>query len=256
MTAATTGAVALVTGSANGIGLTTARELGRRGYRIVIADRNAAGAEAAASAAAREGITACAVMVDVTDTASVERMVAAAQARFGRLDLLVNNAGMPGKHVSAQMSDSDWLAMLDVNLSGAFRCARAAYSLLCLSKSPSIVNIGSIAGLAGMSGRAGYGAAKAGISGLTRVLATEWAPDRIRVNAIAPGYVRTAGFEQRMLSSANDVAAELERLVPLGRLCTPEEVAGVVCFLASQDANYITGQTIVVDGGVSIAAKS
>lgn len=255
MTAATTGAVALVTGAANGIGLATAQTLGRRGYRVVIADRDAAGAEAAATAAALEGIAACAVTVDVTDTASVERMVAAVQDRFGGLDLLVNNAGVPGKHVTAQMSDTEWLAMLDVNLHGAFRCARAAYSLLRRSKSPSIVNIASIAGLAGMAGRAGYASAKAGILGLTRALAIEWGPDRIRVNAIAPGYVRTAGFEQRMLSVLNDVAVELERLVPLGRLCTPEEVAGVVCFLASPDAGYITGQTIVVDGGVSVAVK-
>jgi NAD(P)-dependent dehydrogenase (short-subunit alcohol dehydrogenase family) len=244
--------VAVITGAANGIGLATALELGRRGYSLVIADRDGGGAEAAARAASGDGMVAFGVTVDVTDTHSVERMVSAAHAKFGALDLLVNNAGVPGKHVSARMSDVDWLTMLDVNLHGAFRCARAAYPLLCLSRSPAIVNVGSIAGLKGMAGRAGYGAAKAGISGLTRALATEWAPDRIRVNAIAPGYVRTAGFVQRV---AQETAIEMERLVPLGRLGAAEEMAKVICFLASEDASYVTGQTIVVDGGVSIAVK-
>jgi NAD(P)-dependent dehydrogenase (short-subunit alcohol dehydrogenase family) len=145
--------------------------------------------------------------------------------------------------------------MLDVNLTGAFKCSRAAYPLLLQSRRAAIVNMSSIAGMVGMADRAGYGAAKAGLIGLTRVLAVEWAASGIRVNAVAPGYVRTEGFERRMLGATADVVAELERFVPLGRMCRPKEIAAVVCFLASEDASYITGQTIVVDGGLSVAAR-
>lgn len=255
MDESTIGPVAVVTGAANGIGLTTARELGRRGFRVVYADLDAAGAQKAAADAGLTGVTTHFVGVDITDSASVTRMVQSITQHFGALDVLVNNAGVPAKHASSRITDGEWTQMLDVNLSGAFKCSRAAYPLLVQSKRPAIVNISSIAGLMGMADRAGYGTAKAGLIGLTRVLAVEWAASGIRVNAVAPGYVRTEGFERRMLGAATDVVAELERLVPLGRMCRPEEIAAVVCFLASEDASYITGQTIVVDGGLSVAAR-
>lgn len=250
-----TGAVAVVTGAAHGIGLATARELGQRGFRVVYADLDTEAAQQAAMEASQAGVISHFVGVDITDSDSTDRMVQSIKHHFGALDVLVNNAGVPARASSAHITDGQWTQMLDVNLSGALRCSRAAYPLLAQSKRATIVNMSSIAGLVGMADRAGYAAAKAGLIGLTRVLAVEWAAVGIRVNAIAPGYVRTEGFEQRMLGAATDVAAELERTVPLGRLCRPQEIAAVACFLASQDASYITGQTIVVDGGLTVAVR-
>jgi NAD(P)-dependent dehydrogenase (short-subunit alcohol dehydrogenase family) len=250
-----TGPVAVVTGAANGIGLATAHELGRRGFRVVYADLDTAGAQRAAMDAGQTGVSSHFVGVDITDGDSVTRMVQSITQNFGALDVLVNNAGLPAKHASSHITDQEWTQMLDVNLTGAFKCSRAAYPLLLQSRRAAIVNMSSIAGMVGMADRAGYGAAKAGLIGLTRVLAVEWAASGIRVNAVAPGYVRTEGFERRMLGATADVVAELERFVPLGRMCSPKEIAAVVCFLASEDASYITGQTIVVDGGLSVAAR-
>jgi 3-oxoacyl-[acyl-carrier protein] reductase len=250
-----TAPVAVVTGAANGIGLATAHELGQRGFRVVYADLDTAGAQKAATDAGQAGVTSHFVGVDITDSDSVTRMVQSVKLNFGALDVLVNNAGVPAKHASSYITDGEWTQMLDVNLSGAFKCSRAAYPLLLQSKRAAIINMSSIAGLMGMANRAGYGTAKAGLIGLTRVLAVEWAASGIRVNAVAPGYVRTEGFERRMLGATADVAAELERMVPLGRMCRPKEIAAVVCFLASEDASYITGQNIVVDGGLSMAAR-
>lgn len=247
------GAVAVVTGAANGIGLVTARMLRDRGYRVVFADLDESAAARAAAEADPSGATTLPVRVDVRDTGSVDRMVESAVDRFGRLDVLVNNAGVPAAHPSESISDGDWAVLIDVNLSGTLRCCRAAHPALAASPAPAIVNMGSVAGFTGMPGRAGYGAAKAGVAGLTRVLAVEWAPAGIRVNAVAPGYVRTSGFDRRM---GPDAAERLAAEVPLGRMCRPEEVATTVCFLASPEAGYITGQSIVVDGGMSIRARS
>jgi 3-oxoacyl-[acyl-carrier protein] reductase len=250
-----TSAVAVVTGAAQGIGLATARELGQRGFRVVYADLDADGAQQAAMQARQAGADSHFVGVDITLSDSVMRMVQSIEQHFGALDVLVNNAGVPAKAASSQITDDEWTRMLEVNLSGTLKCARAAYPLLAQSKRAAVINMSSIAGLVGMVDRAGYGAAKAGLIGLTRVLAVEWARAGIRVNAIAPGYVRTEGFERRMLNSPTDVAAELERTVPLGRMCHPQEIATVACFLASGDASYITGQVIVVDGGLTVAAR-
>jgi NAD(P)-dependent dehydrogenase (short-subunit alcohol dehydrogenase family) len=246
--------VALVTGAANGIGLATARELLDSGHRVVFADRDGPAAVLAAGRAGAETAVQ-ALEADVTDSAAVERMIADVLAVWGRLDVLVNNAGIPGSHESATITDADWSVMLDVNLSGALRCSRAAHAALSAAPAPAIVNVSSVAGLVGMAGRAGYGASKAGLTGLTRVLAVEWAPAGIRVNAVAPGYVRTEGFQRRMVGERAHVVGELEAEVPLGRLCDPSEVATAIRFLASSDASYITGQTLVIDGGMTVRAQ-
>ena len=251
------GPVALVTGAANGIGLATAQVFCRSGYRVVFADLNGAQASEAV-AKANEGTSenAYAIAADVTDSESVDRMIGATLDRFGQLDVLVNNAGVPVAHRSSEITDREWSEAIDVNLSGSLRCARAAYASLCASGSAAIVNVSSETAFVGMPGRAAYTSAKAGLIGLTRVLAVEWAPEPIRVNAVAPGYVRTAGFERRMVGERQADLARLEALVPLGRLCRPDEVALAIRFLASADASYITGQTLVVDGGVSINGYS
>ncbi len=238
--------VALITGAAAGIGLATAELFVERGHRVVFADRDLTGAQRAASR--HDGL---AVAVDVTDTEAVGAMIAATLSNYGRLDVLVNNAGVPSSGASAELSDADWTRGIDVNLNGALRCTRAAYPALARARG-SVVMMSSVSALVGMPSRLVYTAAKAALLGMTRVLAVEWAPD-IRVNAVAPGYVQTAGFHQRQ---GPEAVARLSAQVPMARMVAPEEVAEAVHFLAGPRASAITGQCLVVDGGLSIAADS
>jgi 3-oxoacyl-[acyl-carrier protein] reductase len=244
--------VAVVTGAANGIGLATARLLRERGWVVVLADLDGDRAELERRALDPGAGATLAHQVDVTDTAAVAGLVAAVEERFGRLDALVNNAGRPVTARVEELTDEAWSDALDVNLGSAMRCSRAALPLLRRSPTPSVVNMASAAATVGMAGRAGYGAAKAGISSLTRVLAVEWAAEGIRVNAVAPGYVRTAGFDERI---GVERGREYAKRVPLARLCSPVEVASVIAFLASDDAAYVTGQTLAVDGGLTVRGE-
>ena len=246
--------VVVVTGGASGIGLATVRRFLECGQSVVIADLHLdmAGKAIADMDGSRQ--RSLALQVDVTDTTSVDRMVDAIAERFGRLDVLVNNAGYAEPSSSHTVTDEDWARMLDVHLTGTFRCSRAAFELLSRADAPAIVNIASIAAVVGIPMRASYSAAKAGIEGLTRVLAVEWARQRIRVNAVAPGYVLTPLIERRIESGTNTMNRMTAR-VPLGRLGAPEEIAAVVNFLASKEASYITGQTLVVDGGQTVDGR-
>lgn len=243
----------LVTGAAQGLGLHMAESFAGDGYVVALADRNAHQlTEAVAQLRSRyPSAHASAMHVDVTDDASVERLVADVEASSGRLDVLVNNAGVISRGASQELSTQDWLRDLDVNVGGAFRCSRAAFRLLRASPYPSITNLGSLGSSLGMPKRASYNTSKTGVLGLTRTLAAEWGPLGIRCNAIAPGFIETAMMRSGLDSGALDEQHMLRR-IPLRRLGLAPEIAAVALFLASPAASYINGATIPVDGGTTI----
>ncbi|MFE9123685.1 SDR family NAD(P)-dependent oxidoreductase [Streptomyces sp. NPDC007172] len=236
------GHAALITGAGRGIGAAIARRLTDEGARVLVADVDLARAEA--TAAELKG--AVARHCDVSDRASVEAAVAFAVEEFGRLDVLVNNAYSctPDADRFEDEDDEEWARDLDVTLTGAFRCARAALPHLAASGRGAIVSIGSVNGEQDFGNHA-YSAAKAGLASLTRTLAGHAAPRGVRVNLVHPGTIRTPAWEDRQ--------GQLERLAalyPLGRVGEPEDIAAAVAFLASSDASWITGTTLRVDGGI------
>ncbi|WP_309059633.1 SDR family NAD(P)-dependent oxidoreductase [Streptomyces sp.] len=237
----------LITGAARGIGAATARRFAEEGARVLVADVDPAEAERTASALRERGLGAEAAACDVADRASVEAAVAHAVDAFGSLDVLVNNAAhcTPDAPRFEDEPDEEWARDLDVTLTGAYRCCRAALPHLAASGRGAIVGIGSVNGLQDFGNHA-YSAAKAGLVSLTRTLAGHAAPRGVRVNLVAPGTVRTRAWEGR---DADLEAAR--RLYPLGRVGEPEDIAAAVAFLASRDASWITGTTLVVDGGIT-----
>lgn len=236
------GRVAFVTGAANGIGRATALRLHAEGASVVIADHEPA---VAAEVAARGGDRMLAVPCDVTDRASVDAAMGEAIAAFGGLDLLVTAAGGTHAHPGPEeLDDATWFELFDLNLVGTVRCIRAAHPHLIARGGGAIVLIGSVNGLAAF-GEEPYSVAKGGLPILARNLATRWGPDRIRTNVIAPGTVRT-----RVWDAQPEQLDALRRLYPLGRVGEPDDIAAAVAFLGSDDASWITGVTLPVDGGV------
>ncbi|HHT9134919.1 MAG TPA: 3-oxoacyl-[acyl-carrier-protein] reductase [Candidatus Avalokitesvara rifleensis] len=241
------GKVAIVTGGTRGIGRAIALELARNGADVAFSyAKNVEKAKEVEGEIKKLGVKALAMQSDVANFNQSKEMVNNAIKELGKIDLLVNNAGITRDKILMMMSEEDWKAVIDTNLSGVFNCSKAAVVPMMKQRSGSIINITSVSGLVGMAGQTNYSSSKAGIIGFTKALAKEVARRGVRVNAVAPGFIET-----EMVQALNQkYIDEMLKLIPLGRVGKAEEVARVVAFLASDDASYITGHVINVDGGM------
>ena len=242
--------VAIVTGAGTGIGAATARRFAREGARVVCADLDAQAAGAVCAEIVAAGGTAAPCRVDIRDAAAVDAMIAFTLREFGPPNIAINNAGAGAQKHFLDTSLETLRAMLDVNVVGTFLCAQAAAREMVKIGGGAIVNFSSHSGLLGSSGRAAYAASKGGIIAMTRVMAVDLAVHNIRVNAIAPGPIDVSRSRKQHTGERREA---WQRAVPLARYGRPEEVAGAALFLASDDASYMTGQTISVDGGFTAA---
>jgi 3-oxoacyl-[acyl-carrier protein] reductase len=241
------GKSALVTGASRGIGAEIAKQLAKEGARVAV---NYSGSQSKAEEVVNEIISAggqaFAIQASVSDAENVTEMVKQTIEQFGSVDILVNNAGITRDNLLMRMKESEWDDVINTNLKGVFLCTKAVTRQMMKQRSGKIINIASIVGVSGNAGQANYVAAKAGVIGLTKTTAKELASRHINVNAIAPGFITTEMTDEL----SDDVKNQMLTQIPLAKLGNPEDVAKAVVFLASDDSNYITGQTLHVDGGM------
>ena len=240
--------VAIITGSARGIGRATALAFAAAGAQVIVCDMDVAGGEQTAADIRAAGGRALFVQVNVTERASVDALVQTVQAQFGRIDVLVNNAGVLRDHSLLKMTEQEFDFVINVNLKGVFNCTQAIAPLMVAQGSGAIISASSVVGVYGNYGQTNYVASKAGVIGMTKVWARELGPKGVRVNAVAPGFIST-----EMLAGIPDkVMEELKAKISLRRLGRPEDIANAYVFLASDEAAYITGHVLHVDGGAVV----
>jgi len=241
--------VALITGGARGIGQAIAMAFAKEGADIVVADVNLETAQKTASEIELLGRKAMALEIDVTSYEKVEEGINKILDKMGKVDILVNNAGITKDNLLLRMSQSDWDAVINVNLKGTFNCIKAVSRPMVKQRSGRIISIASIIGLMGNPGQANYAASKAGIIALTKTVAKELASRNICANAVAPGFIQT----EMTAKLPEDIKKRMLEAIPLAKLGTPGDVANLCVFLASDESSYITGQTITIDGGMVMA---
>lgn len=237
---------ALITGSAQGIGKAIAKRMAEEGANVCIADINYENAIASAEEIKTSVVKCIAVELDVSKIESVSNAFDIFIKEFGTLDILVNNAGITRDALLLRMRDEDWDAVLNINLKGTFLCCKEAIKIMSKQRSGKIISISSIVAFTGNPGQANYSSSKAGIIGLTKTIAKEYASRGIRANAIAPGFIQTAMTD----SLPEKVKEEMKQSIPLGNFGRPEDIANAVTFLASKEADYITGQVLHINGGM------
>ena len=247
------GRVAVVTGGNGGIGLGMARGLGQAGAAVVVAARNVEKSAAAVEELGALSVEAVSVRVDVTDSSSCRTMVEKVMQRFGRLDVLVNNAGTNIRRQPQDYTIDEWRTVIDTNLTSAMLCCQLAYPLMVEAGGGKIINIGSMMSIFGASFTAAYAASKGGIVQLTKALATAWAKDNIQVNAVLPGWIDTE-LTRRARGEIEGLHERVVARTPAGRWGTPDDHAGIAVFLATTASDFVTGSTITIDGGYSVQA--
>lgn len=239
--------VAIVTGAARGIGRSIAIKLASEGANIVIADYDISEAQSVIDEICKFGVKAIQVKANVADLESVDNLIKLTLDEFGKIDILINNAGITRDGLILKMSEQDWDAVIDVNLKGTFNCIKAVTKVLLKQKTGGrIVNMASVMGIIGNAGQANYSASKAGVIGLTKTTAKELGSRGINVNAIAPGFIQTAMTDEL----SDSIKEKILDQIPLKKLGAPDDVAKAALFLCSEESEYITGQVINVDGGM------
>jgi 2-dehydro-3-deoxy-D-gluconate 5-dehydrogenase len=246
-----TGRVAIVTGGNGGIGLGMARGLAQAGAAIAIVGRNASKSNAAVTELMQSGVNAISVVADVTDKAAVERMIARTQREFGRIDIVVNNAGINVRKPPHELAPEEWDLVIKTNLTSAFLCSQAAYPAMKAAGRGKIINIGSMMSIFGASFAPAYAASKGGIVQFTRSCAVAWAPDNIQANAILPGWIDT-DLTRRARTEIDGLHEKVLARTPAARWGAIDDFAGIAVFLASSASDFVTGTAIPVDGGFSV----
>ncbi len=247
LTADLSGQIAIVTGASQGLGKAVAMQLAKNGATVICAARNTAKLSETVEQIAANGGTAEVMQCDVTDRADVEKLFSYVEEKFGKLDILVNNAGITRDTLMPVMTDEQWDEIIAANLTSCFLCSRAASRLMMRKRYGRIINMSSVSGIIGNAGQTNYSATKAGMIGITRSLSKELAKRKVTVNAVAPGFIES----DMTKALGDDILKEVKSRIPANRLGTAEDVAACVLFLASPAASYVTGQVLVVDGGMT-----